>query len=156
MPRSRLQREIRQTKPFESPGEEAYLNLLRTQAVLSAPLATLFKEHGLSQAAYNVMRILRGAGEPIPSREIGRRLVTRVPDVTRLVDRLVRAGLAKRARAKEDRRVVLIEVTKAGRALLGRLDAPVRRLTRDAFRNLAAAEIHELIRLLEMAREEEE
>jgi DNA-binding MarR family transcriptional regulator len=153
MPESRLQHEIQQSRPFESPSQEAYLNLVRTQGALSAPFAALFRKSGLSEPTYNVLRILRGAGEPIPSREIGRRLVTRVPDVTRLVDRLEAAQLVRRERSTADRRVVHVSLTAKGRRLLGRLDEPVRRLSKESFAALSAAEIRELIRLLEKSRD---
>ena len=85
--------EIGKSKPFETPEQEAYLNLLRTASVLSEGFARLFAAHGLSETAYNALRILRGAGEGgRMCQEIGGQLVARVPDVTRLVDRLERRG----------------------------------------------------------------
>src|SRR5690242_9245315 len=97
-----LAAEIGKRRPFELPEQEAYLNLLRTMSFLSADGERMLKEHGLSEATYNILRILRGAGDAgRPSGEIGRDMITRVPDVTRLVDRLEKMGLATRCRIEE-------------------------------------------------------
>jgi DNA-binding MarR family transcriptional regulator len=106
---SLLQTEIKKRKPFESAAEEAYLNLLRTTTVLMADFDQLFRQYGVTEQQYNVLRILRGAGEPLPSLEVASRMITRVPDITRLVDRLETAGLVARRRCTEDRRVVYVE-----------------------------------------------
>ena len=79
---------------------------------------------GLSEPQFNVLRILRGAGEALPTSELGRRMITRVPDITRLVDRLVDAGLVARKRCTEDRRVVFVTLTRKGRKLVDDLDQP--------------------------------
>jgi DNA-binding MarR family transcriptional regulator len=154
-----LKDEIKKRRPFESPSEEAYLNLLRTTAVLSADFEQLFKEHGLSEPKYNVLRILRGAklngefnGEGVPSLEIGDRMITRVPDVTRLVDRLEADGLVRRRRCEEDRRVVWVEILPKGLKLLDEMDEPLKRLHREQFSQMTREECIELSRLLVKAR----
>lgn len=149
-----LKDEIRKRKPFEHPEEEAYLNLLRTTAVLFAEFERLFKGAGLSEPQYNVLRILRGVGgHGLPCTEIGGRMITRVPDVTRLVDRLETAGLVERARTSEDRRVVLVKITRKGLDVLARLDEPVIALNRELLGHLTRKELEELSRLLVKARQ---
>jgi len=107
-------------------ARDAYLAVVRAHEALLVAAAALFREHGLTQAQYNVLRILRGGGEDgLPSQEVGRRLITRVPDVTRMLDRMEAAGWIVRRRSDSDRRVVLARLTDDGRALVDRLDQPV-------------------------------
>ncbi|HTI49663.1 MAG TPA: MarR family transcriptional regulator [Planctomycetaceae bacterium] len=149
-----LQREIRKKKPFDLPEEEAGLNLVRTVDFLQLPFERLFAEHGLSDSQYNVLRILRGhGGEGLPCTEIGSQMLTRMPDITRLVDRLEQSKLVERARTAADRRVVMVRLTKAGREVLDRLDAPVRALHKQALGHLTRAELAELTRLLVKVRQ---
>jgi DNA-binding MarR family transcriptional regulator len=154
-----LKEEIGKRRPFESPEQEAYLNLLRTFAVLEEPIAKLLKARGLSEATYNTLRILRGeqrsggAGAAgVSCNTIGERLLSRVPDVTRLVDRLERKGLAKRQRAKDDRRVVLISITAKGLELLEKLDRPLMEVHKTQLRHMARRDLEDLNRLLVKAR----
>ena len=148
-----LQQEIRKAQAFDLPQEEAYLNLRRTLSVLERPFNDLFKHHGLSEATYNVLRILRGHGKRgVHAHSIGPMMVSRLPDVTRLVDRLVSRGLAERERSEEDRRVVTVRITREGSALLRRLDRPTADLHRRQFAALSDAELTRLNRLLEKAR----
>jgi DNA-binding MarR family transcriptional regulator len=154
-----LREEIGKRGPFESPEQEAYLNLLRTFAALEEPIGKLLKARGLSEATYNTLRILRGeqrAGAAgVSCNTIGDRLLSRVPDVTRLVDRLERKGLARRTRGKEDRRVVLISITPKGLGLLDKLDRPIMDAHKRQLRHMARAELETLNRLLEKARRAE-
>lgn len=154
-----LQRDLKKKHGFDSPEQEAYLNLARTHAELAGPFVHLFKDHGLSEAAYNILRVLRGVRrhpeqgrDALPCGEIGQRLVTRVPDVTRLIDRLVEAGLVERTRGEEDRRVVLARITTQGLAVLRRLDQPVLDLHRQTLGHLTREELRQLNTLLEKAR----
>jgi DNA-binding MarR family transcriptional regulator len=119
--------EIRQTKPFRSLQEQLVLNLMLTSRKVEQDwIQYLRRTEGISSSQYNILRILRGArSKPIKVSDIGERMVTRDPDVTRLVDRLIKQGLVRRERDTEDRRVVLVEITAAGLALLARLDGPV-------------------------------
>src|SRR5918998_4010285 len=110
-----LREEIKQTKPFRSIEDEAYLNLLRTADALLRKETELLKEYGLSPTQYNALRILRGAGtEGVTCGEMSDRMLTKDPDVTRLVDRLETRGLLTRARSDEDRRVVRTRITTEG------------------------------------------
>jgi DNA-binding MarR family transcriptional regulator len=149
-----LRAELRQTRPFASAHEEAYLNIMRTLGVLMVAESELFKRHQLSAAQYNVLRILRGAGaDGLPCQAIGERLVTRVPDLTRLLDRLEAAGLVCRGRYDDDRRVVRNFLTKDGSRRLAELDGPVRVLHRTQLDHLDPSELRELNRLLVKARQ---
>jgi len=148
-----LRHELRKKNPFDSPEQEASLNLARTEDFIAGEFARLFGEHGLSSSLYNVLRILRGAGaDGLPCQEIAGQMVTRTPDVTRLVDRLEGGGFAERSRTPEDRRVVLVRITRAGRDLLARLDQPVLDLHKRLLGHLTRAELAELNRLLLKAR----
>jgi DNA-binding MarR family transcriptional regulator len=149
----RLQREIKKRKPFESLAEEAALNLARTSDRFGICTERLFRRHGLqSGSQYNILRILRGAGGPLPVLEIASRTITAVPGITGLIDRLEKAVLVQRRRCAEDRRVVHVSITDKGLKLLAELDRPVRELNERLLGNLGVAEKKELIRLLEKAR----
>ena len=154
MPSSRnLQQEIGKKDPFDQPAAEAFLNILRSASVLSGPFEHLFKGHGLTSAMYNALRILRGAGvRGKMCHEIGEELVSRVPDVTRLVDRLEKLGLAQRSRCGEDRRVIYVTVTPAGLETLATLDEPVRRMHEVQMGHMSAAELATLSELLVKSR----
>jgi DNA-binding MarR family transcriptional regulator len=148
-----LQRQIGKHDPFESPQQEAYLNLIRTAAALEADFNRLFRDHALSETSYNVLRILRAAGaKGRTCTEIGRHLVVQRPDITRLVDRLIDEGLTERARSTEDRRVVLVRITRRGRSLVDSLDEPVRDLHARQLGHMSPKQLNQLSRLLELAR----
>src|SRR6476660_4101581 len=118
-----LGRDIKKSKPFDSLEQEAMLNLARTWDILSGEIMTrVFKPAALSAAQYNVLRILRGAGEHLPCGEIASRMITRAPDMTRLLDRLEKRKLVSRCRQPNDRRVVAVRITDAGLRLLAGLD----------------------------------
>lgn len=134
------------------PEEAAYLDLASTADRLSRPVAQLLKTEDLSPPQYNVLRILRGCPEGLTCREIGRRMITRDPDITRLLDRLERRKLILRSRDTQDRRVVLTRITENGIDLLARLDQPVRDLHRKLLGHLGAERLHALGRLLEACR----
>jgi DNA-binding MarR family transcriptional regulator len=157
-----LAREIHKKGPFQSPAQEAFLNLLRTTSMLSGEFERLFKKHGLSGATYNALRILRGAGDAgRRCTEIGEHLVAEVPDVTRLIDRLEGAGLVKRSRGagveangvSGDRRVVMVRITPAGLALLKKLDQAVVELHERQLGHIGKKDLATLSRLLCEARE---
>src|SRR5436305_11629550 len=105
--------------------EAVFLDLLRTSDVLSRRLAYILKNEDLSSNQYNVLRILRGAPEGLACGEIGSRMISRDPDITRLLDRLEKRGLISRCRETKDRRLVLTSITDAGLKLLAQLDTPV-------------------------------
>ncbi len=153
--RSLLQREVRKRKPFASAAQEAYLSIQRTASVLASDFQRVLKPHGLSEATYNVLRILRGALADDAARtcsEIGEHMVTPVPDVTRLVDRLESRGLVERTRDPEDRRIVRVGITQAGLDLLALLEKPVNRAHRCQLGHVADADLARLIVLLAKVR----
>lgn len=146
--------ELQMSRPFRGPEIEAYLNLARTYDQLHAELNEVFKGHDLTQQQYNVLRILRGAGEEgLPSLEVAHRMVTRVPDITRLVDRMQRNGLVERHRCEKDRRVVWVVLTPHGRALVEKLQEPIEEAHHTQLAHLDEGELETLNRLLEKARD---
>jgi DNA-binding MarR family transcriptional regulator len=153
MARGRLQSEIKKRNAFESAEEETLLNLLRTSDRFQTSMARLFRKHGLTSSQYNVLRILRGEGNPLPCLEIADRLIAEVPGITGLLDRLEAAGLIDRERSTEDRRVVFASITAKGLELLGQLDRPLEKQHKRLIGHLTRAELTELSRLLEKARE---
>ncbi len=149
-----LRDEIRQTRPFSSAEQEAYLSLGRTWAVLEHQLAEALKPHGITATQYNVLRILRGAGEKGLCRgEVMERMIARVPDATRLLDRMEVAGLIERARDSEDRRFVTTRITAEGIRMLEELDEPVSALHQRQFGALDEERLRDLIELLSLARD---
>ena len=148
MKKSVLQRELGKKKPFECPEQEAMLNLLRTTDFLSRGGNALFENRGISGPQYNVLRILRGHRETgLCGQHIVAQMVTQMPDITRLVDRLEASGFVRRERTEQDRRLVLIHITPAGLDLLASLDEPILSLHREQMKHLSRAEIEELSRL---------
>ena len=149
-----LRDEIRQTKPFDDPAQEAYLGVVRTAAELEHAVSELLKPHGITQTQYNVLRILRGAGDDGLSRnEVRDRMIAPVPDATRLLDRLAATGLIRRTRDATDRRFVTTRITDDGLRMLDALDEPVLDLHREQFAALDEAEIRTLVGLLDRVRE---
>jgi DNA-binding MarR family transcriptional regulator len=149
----KIQEEIRQTRPIPTLEEEAYLNVQRTANVLLQDVAELLKPHNLTPTQYNVLRILRGAGEAgLTAGDVGDRMITRDPDVTRLLDRLETRGLAERSRCTEDRRVVWTRITPAGLAAIAPLDAAVNDLHLRRLGHLGPERLAAFIELLEAAR----
>jgi DNA-binding MarR family transcriptional regulator len=148
-----LEEELKQTIPFSSREQEAYLSLLRTSDALQSRVEAKLKEFGLTGTQYNALRILRGAGaDGIPCSEIGERMITRDPDVTRLLDRLQKRGLVERSRGKQDRRVIYGKITGAGLKLLREMDAPLEKHGREILRHVSQANLKMLIDLLEQIR----
>lgn len=149
----RLQREIKQQRSFQSLEQEALLNLLRTADVIMQRIAAVLKPYGLSHSQYNVLRILRGAGaDGLACREIGARMITRDPDITRLLDRIEARGLVTRTRDQKDRRVVTARITPEGLRILEQLDGPVEEVDRRQLEHLGERRLRSLIQLLEVAR----
>lgn len=153
MTTSLLQEEIRQSRPFVSREEEAFLNLQRTANALLQSITRSLKSFDLTPTQYNVLRILRGSHpETLTCGDIGDRMVTPDPDVTRLLDRLEKRGLVERARDTIDRRVVRAGITEEGLTLLSQLDSPVPDWLDALLGHLAEEELETLTRLLEKAR----
>lgn len=134
------------------PEEAAFLDLMRTCDLLSRRPALLLKDEDLSSTQYNVLRILRGAPDGLPCGEIANRMITRDPDVTRLLDRLEKRGLILRWRETKDRRVVMARITPEGLKLLARLDEPMEEMHRRQLGHLGEERLSSLSELLGAAR----
>lgn len=148
-----LQAELKQKIPFRSREQEAYLSLLRTADALEARVEAWLKQFGLTGTQYNALRILRGAGVAgLPCSEIGERMITHDPDITRLLDRLEKRGLVTRTRAKADRRVIYGKITAAGLKLLREMDEPVEHYNREMLKHVGQEKLAQLIELLELVR----
>lgn len=157
----KLGKELHKVKPFDSVQQEAFLNVLRTADHLTRALESLLKPYQLSATQYNVLRILRGMGAGqngsgvcggVPCKVIGEQMITRDPDVTRLLDRLEARGLIARQRDTADRRVVTARITAEGMRVLAELDVPMGEFHRGRFPNLPEGKLGQLIELLEQAR----
>jgi DNA-binding MarR family transcriptional regulator len=151
-----LQEELKQTKPFRTLRQEAQLNLVRTANVLSDSFEQMLKPHGITGTQYNVLRILRGA-EPdgLCRNEVSQRLLNRMPDATRLLDRMEEAGLVTRERSTTDRRLVTTRITKKGRQLVDSLDDAADAQHEKSLGHLTEQQLRTLIKLLTMARMKE-
>jgi DNA-binding MarR family transcriptional regulator len=146
-------RHARQSRKRPACPEEAlFLDLLRTTDKLSRGLVTVLKTEDLSANQYNVLRILRGSLDGLPCGEIASRMITRDPDITRLLDRLEKRGLISRCRETKDRRMVMARITPEGLKLLGRLDAPVEEGHRKQLGHLGRERLRALTGLLRAAR----
>ena len=146
-------RELKQKKPFPSKAEEAAVTLLRTADVIRRFIGTVIEPHGITSQQYNVLRILRGAGEEgLPTLVIRDRMIHEAPGITRLLDKLEAAGLARRERSSPDRRQVLCHITDAGLAMLDKLDADMKEADNVAVGNLSDADQRQLLKLLEGVR----
>ena len=146
----KLRQEIKQKRPFRSVQEEVVLAMGRTADQLSVPMSEVLREASLSTSQYNILRILRGAGdEGLPCGEISERMVRRDPDLTRLLDRLEARGLVTRARGTQDRRVITATITEEGLELLDSLDAPVEAALKKTLAHVPVARLKLLLEILE-------
>lgn len=156
-----LREQINKTTPFASAEEEAMLNIARTASMIDGVERAFFKRFDLSSPAYNLLRILRGhlqRGEELGVRasEIGGQMVVRMPDVTRLVDRMEERGLVERGTSSEDKRVKYVRITKNGMKLLEQIDPEILDLGRSILGHMSPTELEQVSRLLEKARNEEQ
>lgn len=135
------------------PEEVTFLELCRTTDILSRRVAEVLKAEALSPNQYNVLRILRGSPEGLPCGEIGNRMITRDPDITRLLDRLEKRLLIVRSRDARDRRMVMAAITPAGLEVVRRLDEPAREVHRSQLGHLGRDRLDTLKALLQLARE---
>jgi len=142
------------TRPAPCLEEAAFLEMSRTTDLLSRRVSLLLKTEELSSTQYNVLRILRGVAEGLPCGEIGSRMITRDPDITRLLDRLEKRSLISRCRETKDRRMVMARITPEGLQLLSRMDEPVREAHRAQLGHLGREHLKALIELLQTARAE--
>jgi DNA-binding MarR family transcriptional regulator len=153
-----LQKELKQQKPFGSLEQEVVLNVMRTAGALRKGIAEVLRPFDLSAPQYNILRILRGATgqDGIPCTEIGDRLVSRDPDVTRLLDRLEKRALVVRGRSSTDRRVVNARITKKGQDLVTELDEPMANVHAGQLSHMKRKDLRALVDLLEEARGDNE
>ena len=145
-----LAQQIKQTRPFTSPEQEALLAIRRTAASLLAPWEKFLKaQFNLSPGLFNVLRILRGSHPTaLTCGEIGARTIARDPDITRLVDQLSARGLVTRRRSETDRRVVEVSITAKGLELLQALDPHSQRMPKTLIGHVSAAKLRQLTKLL--------
>jgi DNA-binding MarR family transcriptional regulator len=149
-----LVNDLQQAKPFRHLEEELFLNIQRTADAMLQEMLDVLRPFGLSPTQYNVLRILRSAGDSgVTCKDIGARMIARDPDITRLLDRLERRNLLTRNRAKEDRRFVAIRITSEGLDLLRELDAPIERKQLALMQHMGKEQLHSTVELLEQLRE---
>lgn len=146
-----LQEHLGMSKPFRSIEEEVFLNIKVTNYELTKNFDELFRSVKLTEVTFNILRILRGAGpEGLPCAEISKRMLSRVPDVTRLIDRLVKLDFVVRERKEGDRRVVIQQLTEKGKSVLAELDIKLSKIHQD---NFAKVKPEDLTRLNELLNE---
>src|SRR5258708_4459306 len=140
--KSSLATALKQTRPFVSLEQEVYLSLLRTTSELSHAVDQFFRPFGITSSQYNVLRILRGAGaDGLCRNEISERMVTATPDMSRLLDRMEKAGWVTRERAEDDRRQVSTYITKSGMELLAKLETPTNDFVMRLFAGAAVSDL---------------
>lgn len=156
MRQSRLQKEIRQKRPFRTKSEEAALGILRTADQVRRTYAAVVETEGVTLPQYNVLRILRGARGSLPTLAIAERLIEQTPGISRMLDRLEEKGLIERERSRDDRRQVLCSLSRRGRAVLKALDGPVVEADDSCLAVLDPKEQQTLIGLLDRIRAAED
>ena len=153
MTRTTIAEEIKQSKPFSSLQQEVYLSIQRTADELHSRVATILKPFGVSTTQYNVLRILRGAGpEGHRCSAIADRMITREPDITRLLDRMAKAGWITQSRDSEDRRVVITRITPEALKLLREIDKPLLELNHTMMASMGEKKLKTLLSLLDDVR----
>lgn len=146
---STLQQEIQQRKPFRSRGQELVVGLLRTADLVRRAVDRVLAPYDITPQQYNVLRILRGAGEAgLPTLEIGGRMLEQAPGITRLLDRLEAKGMVRRERCPQDRRQVLCWLTPPGLSMVEQLDEPIDTADREAVAMLCTEDQEQLLNLL--------
>lgn len=140
-------------RKFGCPEEDAFTSLLLTADVLSRNVEKVLRSADVSPTQYNVLRILRGSPQGLPCSEIGKRMINRDPDITRLLDRLEQRGLVSRSRETKDRRLVLTRITPQGLTVLAGLDVPVTKMHRSQLGHLGRERLQTLVELLQAARQ---
>lgn len=148
-----LKDELKKRAPFDSLEQEAALAILRTSDLLENRVARLLREHGLTMSRYNVLRILRGEGEPMPCLEIAERMIQVAPAITRVIDQLLKLELVTKVQCPQDQRVYHVALTAAARKLLKKLDQPVLELHERLMRGVPKTELQRLVRTLESMRD---
>lgn len=148
-----IKQEIKQTKPFEQASAEAIVSLLRTADEIKRRLSEVTSREDITPQQYNVLRILRGAGEEgLPTLEIGKRMIERSPGITRLIDRMEKKGLVERNRSGSDRRCIPCRITAHGQQVLHRLEQPISELQNHIDAHMSSDQLNTLIDLLDEMR----
>ncbi|MEO1617549.1 MAG: MarR family transcriptional regulator [Planctomycetota bacterium] len=147
-----LQNELKKRGPFDSVEQEAMLALMRTSDLLENRLARLLREYGLTLSQYNVLRILRGEGKPMPCLEVAQRMIQVAPAITRVVDQLLKLEFISKTQSDVDRRVFEIELKPAASRLLKKLDQPVLDLHASLMRGVKNADLRGMVQTLEEIR----
>lgn len=153
---AKLEKQLKKRNPFESVEAAVVVSVLRTNELFQHKFGKLFREFGLNQPQYNVLRILFGEGDRLPSLEIANRMITVVPAITGLIDKLEQKGLVKRERSEEDRRVWYVKLTKKGEKLVEEMQEPNTAMHKRLVGHLSKKESDQLLRLLQKARESTE
>jgi DNA-binding MarR family transcriptional regulator len=147
-----LRDELKKRGPFASVEQEATLAIMRTSDLLENRFARLLREYGLTSSQYNVLRILRGEGKPLPCLEVAERMIQVAPAITRVVDQLLTLDLIVKTQSEEDRRVFTIDLKPAAEQLLAKLDQPVLDLHASLMDGVKKTDLRVLIRTLEAIR----
>jgi DNA-binding MarR family transcriptional regulator len=148
-----IQREIKQNRPFASATQEAAIALMRTADLVRRLLGKVVEQSDITLQQYNVLRILRGAGEAgLPTLEIAERMIEQTPGITRLIDRLESKQLVLRIRCETDRRQVFCHITADGLSLLAKLDQPIRDVEEASLGTLTERQLEQLLSLLDKTR----
>lgn len=153
---SKLQQDLKKRGPFASVEQEAVLSVLRTGELLENRIARLLREFGLTSSQYNVLRILRGEGKPMPCLEVANRMIQVAPAITRVVEQLLKLGLIDKRQCQDDRRVFHIEIKPAAQTLLKKIDQPLLDLHGTQLANVSARDLKTLIKILESIRQQSE
>jgi len=149
---TKLEKQLKKRDAFESVEAEVVISVLRTNELFQHKFGQLFREHELTQPQYNVLRILYGERDRLPSLEIADRMITVVPAITGLIDKLEKKGLVKRERSEEDRRVWYVKLTKKGERLIDEMREPNTAMHKLLVGHMAKKEAQQLLCLLEKAR----
>lgn len=147
-----LRDELKKRGPFDSLEQETTLSILRTSDLLENRIARLLREYDLTMSQYNVLRILRGEGKPLPCLEVAARMVQVAPAITRVLDQLLALGLIEKQQSLQDRRIFLIEITAAGREVLSQIDQPMLDLHQSLLGHVGQRDLQSLVRILETVR----
>ena len=146
--KSSLATALKQNRPFVSLEQEVYLSILRTSSVLSYAVDQNFRPFGITPSQYNVLRILRGSGtNGLCRNEISERMVTATPDMSRLLDRMEKAGWVTRERAEDDRRQVSTHITQSGMELLAKLETPTHDFVTRIFAGAAVSDLKTVLKV---------
>jgi DNA-binding MarR family transcriptional regulator len=149
---AKLKQELKKRGSFDSIQQEAMLAIMRTSDLLENRLARLLRDHGLTLSQYNVLRILRGEGKPMPCLEVAERMIQVAPAITRVVEQLLKLDLISKTQSSEDRRVFTIELNSAAKRRLKKLDTPILDLHKALLSNVSKTDMKGLIQVLESVR----